>query len=359
MNFLKKNKAKNNIINKLKTIILFIALFFSFVLVAQKVVVLHSPTNGVQYFSDDNPLQSAYAAAEISGDTIYLPGGSMAQPTRYEKSLVIYGAGHHPIATTATFKTILSGTTLLSDEADGFHLEGVEISGNLFFDANESVNNVTIKRCNFNFLSVNGDRTNPAENNTFTENVIYEMHSYSIDNLTNSMFFNNIIEGRVGNARNIIFLNNTFLFSGNGINTVNYANNCVFKNNIFLQEYTYLCSGLGASTWSHNIFCNTSLTTPTLGLDPILINNYNMLRADVLINQTGAYFDYTHNYNLTPAALLNLGDDGLETGIYGGFYSWKDQSIPVNPHISSKTISSTSDTNGMIQVNINVHAQDK
>jgi hypothetical protein len=337
--------------------ILILALLFSTTLFAQKVVALHSPTNGIQYFDDDNPLQSAYTAA-IDNDTIYLPGGSMAPPSKFEKKLIIYGAGHYPDATSATFKTVISGNFNLSDEADGFHLEGVFISGNLNFDSGESINDVVIKRCKFSTLYVSGDRTNPAENNTFIENVI--TGSLNIDNLINSSFFNNIIQGGIVNARSLIFLNNLFLYNGaySDSQVIYYANNSMFKNNIFLQQNNDICEGAGASTWSHNIFC-TSTTSPQLGLDPILIDNYFMDRADVLVNQTGNSFDYSHDYHLQSGAAANLGDDGYETGIYGGYYPWKDYSIPVNPHISSKSISGTSDTNGMIQVDINVHAQNR
>ena len=343
---------------KLKLFLFTLSMLFGISVFAQKVVALHSLTNGIQYFTDDNPLQSAYAAAEVVGDTIYLPGGSMTPPTKFEKSIVIYGAGHYPNATDATFKTILSGNITLSDEADGLHLEGVKFMS-LIFDTNEAVNNVTIKRCSFDNIYIYGDRTNPAENNTFIENVING--GAWMENLINSTFANNIIKGGINRAINMVFLNNLFLYSypsNNGYQVLGYANNSMFKNNIFLQENNNICEGNGASTWSHNIFC-TNVTSPVLGLDPILIDNYFMTRADVLINQTGGIFDYSHDYHLTPAALLNLGDDGLETGVYGGFYEWKDFSIPVNPHISSKTISQTSDANGMIQVNINVHAQDR
>jgi len=346
---------------KTKLTLFLIALIFSFSIHAQKVVALHSPVNGIQYFSGDNPLQDAYAAAEVAGDTIYLPGGSMYPPTKFEKQLVIYGAGHYEDGTTATFKTIISGGVNLSEEASGFYLEGVRISGAVRFDTNQSVNDVTIKRCKIESWGIraDGDRTHPAENNTFTENIISGL-GY-IDNLTNSMFFNNIIEGRITSVRNLIFLNNVMLYSYEYYNVMDYANNCMFKNNIFLKENNKISGGAGSSTWSHNIFCNTSGTTPNLGTDPILIDNYMLTRATVLINQSGASFDYAHDYHLQAGAGLPdyPGDDGYETGIYGGFYPWKDYSIPVNPHISSKNISPTSDENGNIQIDINVHAQDR
>ncbi len=347
---------------KTKFTLLVLAICFSSTNYAQKIVALHSPTNGVQYFNDDYSFQTAYTAAVV-GDTIYLPGGTNIPPARFEKQLTIFGAGYHPDATTATYPTKISGNFTLSDEADGFYLEGVEITGSLVYDSNESVNDVTIKRCKINSsLSMPGDRTNPAENNNFIENII---PSLGVDNLINSMFFNNIIE-RTGYLRNLVFLNNIFLYSTTSSSTyevIYYANNCMFKNNVFLQENGNICEGLGTSTWANNIFChpNNASTSPTgLGTDPTIgeDGNYYVVRADVLVNQTGTAFSYDHDYHLQDAT-INLGDDGSENGIYGGFYPWKDYSIPINPHISSKSISPTTDTNGMIQVDINVHAQDE
>jgi len=329
---------------------------------AQKVVALHSPTNGVQYFNDDYSFQTAYTAA-IAGDTIYLPGGTNIPPAKFEKQLTIFGAGYHPDATDATYPTKISGNVTLSEEADGFYLEGVEITGQLLYDNNESINDVTIKRCKMVSLYIGGDRTNPSENNNFIENVIPNI---TADNLLNSMFLNNILI-KTGFLRSLVFLNNIFLYSypsNNSYEVIYYANNCMFKNNVFLQENGNICEGLGTSTWANNIFChpNQVADPPSgLGTDPTIgaEGNYYMLRADVLVNQTGSTFSYDHDYHLQATAALNLGDDGLETGIYGGFYPWKEFSIPINPHISSKTISPTTDINGMIQVDINVHAQDE
>ncbi len=344
---------------KTKILALFLVLFTFSSLKAQKIVALHSAT-GVQFFSDDNPLQSAYAAA-VDNDTIYLPGGSFAPPARFEKKLRIYGAGHYPSATTATYKTKISGNFVLSDEADGFYLEGVEITGSLNFDNNESINDVTIKRCRLNNINIPGDRTQASENCIFQENVI---HGMDLNNLINSSFFNNIIEDRINAARNLTFLNNLFLDSNYYHPVFDYANSSMIKNNIFLHEsttYGGITNGSGQSTYSHNIVCFTfdPNNTSAFGTDPILDSNYSMTRADVLVNQSGGNFDYTHDYHLTTAAQANLGDDGTQVGIYGGFYPWKDASIPSNPHISSKNISNTTSATGTIHIDINVHAQDR
>lgn len=347
------------------TFLMLTAFLFSISIQAQKVVALHSPTNGVQYFNSDTAFQEAYDAA-ISGDTIYLPGGTHFPPSVFEKQLTIFGTGHYPDATTATFATKISGNITLSDEADGFYLEGVNITGNFILQSNESINNITVKRCKWGLLYSEGDATNECVNNMFIENVISCI--FDVRNMRSSTFLNNIIEGNDGYraiyqyVTDLSFLNNLFLYSD--VTSTIYppiasgAGNCLFKNNIFLQELSTICGGNGSSTWINNIFCTTNVTEPTLGLDPTTVDNYIMDRASVLVNQTGDTFSYDDDFHLQSAAAANLGDDGTETGIYGGFYPWKDSSIPINPHIVSKTISGASDASGNIQIDINVQAQD-
>ncbi len=212
---------------KTKLSILFIAILFTTTNYAQKVVALHSETNGVQYFNDDYSFQTAYSTA-VAGDTIYLPGGTNIPPAKFEKKLTIYGAGHYPSATVATYPTKISGNFTLSDEADGFYLEGVEITGTLSFDADESINDVTIKRCKMASLSIGGNLTNPSENNSFIENIIPNI---TADNLTNSTFSNNILQ-YTGSLRNLVFLNNIFTYSCDWYDyVIYYANNCMFKKN--------------------------------------------------------------------------------------------------------------------------------
>jgi len=345
---------------KTKISLLIIAVLFGINTQAQKIVALHTAT-GVQFFSDDNPLQSAYTAA-TDNDTIYLPGGSFAPPAKFEKKLRIIGVGHYPSATTATFPTIISGNINLSDEADGFYLEGVKITRSIVFDSNESINNVVIKRClidyNYGGISINGDRTNPSENCIFQENIF---HGIDARNLLNSTLFNNIIEDRINEARSLTILNNIFLYSYYRYPAIGYANGCMIKNNVFLKDTRNdIVGGAGQSTYSHNIFAYTGTSDLGLGTDPITDNNYTMTRADILVNQTGGDFDYTNDYHLTATAQANPGDDGTDCGIYGGFYPWKDESIPGTPHISSKNISNTTDNaTGTIHIDINVHAQDR
>ncbi len=341
---------------KTKITFILLALLNTHLFFGQITVALHSPANGVQFFSDDHPLQSAYTAA-VDNDTIYLPGGSMLPPAKFEKKLVIYGAGHYPSATTATRKTYIQGDVNLSDEADGFHLEGVEISGSIRFDDNEPINNVVIKRCKMNDININGDMTTPSESVLLIENVF---RSGDFRNLTNSIVYNNIITGTINRALNLTFLNNIFLYNGyRSYYVIGYASNALFKNNIFIKHYydNRICDGAGASTWSNNAFVAAS---PTLGTNSTTSNNYYSVVMSALFNTAPVddTFDYANDYSLQNPASYP-GDDGTQIGIYGGFHPWKGGSVPVNPHISSVNISATSNSSGQLHIDINVHAQDQ
>jgi len=335
---------------------LFLLATFIYVSVnAQRIVALHSATNGTQFFNDNDPFESAYNAA-VTGDTIYLPGGTMPAGFIINKKLYIYGAGHYPSATTATQPTILDGNVTFNNNASNSRLEGVNIDGDIRFYTNGIINNITIKRCKFDQLTATGSSTNHCQNNVFIENVI--QRTSDVSNLRNSDFYNNIIS-QCYSLYDLNFINNIFLYSNTNYytNVITSANNCLFKNNIFVQETDKVCGGTGSSTWSHNIFCSTS-GSAELGDSPTLINNYYMNRADVFILQSGIVFDYSHDYHLQATAAANLGDDGTQTGVYGGYYPWKTESVPVIPHITSQNISNNSDASGNIHINVNVEAQD-
>ncbi len=339
---------------KLRILLSLVSIFFTGIMNAQIVVALHSPTNGVQYFSDDKPFQTAYEAA-VDNDTIYLPGGSFAPPTYIEKKLVIYGVGHYESASSATRITTISGNMYLADGASGTHLEGLLITSSLRFKDNQSINNVVVKRCNIKqTIYIKGSLTTPSESVVFIENVLPGL---DISNLKNSIFYNNIVQGTINRSVNITFLNNIFLYNNYGY-VFGYASNSLFKNNIFIRTYLSerICSGAGASTWSYNFFTNAN---PTLGANSTSTNNYQMVLADIFVNQNGTSFSYDDDYHLQADAATKLGDDGKEVGIYGGFHPWKEESIPVIPHISSSNINSTSTEDGKLHIDITVKAQDR
>ncbi|MDO9153472.1 MAG: hypothetical protein Q7U47_07165 [Paludibacter sp.] len=343
---------------KTKISILAMSLIAATTVFAQTKVALHS--NGtVTIFSTANPLIAAYDAA-ITNDTIYVPGGVFSTPPNFNKKITIFGAGHFPAATMATMPTNFNGSVVLKENADGFHLQGVNIIGNLIFADNEKLDDVEIKRCRIQGEThFSGPGTNRGENNYFTENIFVGGFN-NASNLINSFFVSNIFQSRINAAcTQLNFFNNVFLISvndGSGFFAAG-AFSSIFKNNVFADAgytHSHVYIGVGTNTFTHNIFTHT---TPYLGVNPVLINNNYVARADIFVNQTGNVFDYTHDYRLQPATAALLGSDGLQRGLYGGPFPFKDFSIPVNPHIISKTIAPQTNNNGELNIQIQVGAQ--
>jgi len=344
---------------KSKLLLVVFVLFSMGVFSQMRIVALHNPVNGVQYFAesqtDFQPFLNAYAAA-VDGDTIYVSGGNHNVPPLFDKSLTIYGAGHYPSATTETQRTQFNSSITFGDNADGFHLEGIYVNGAIYFNDVPTLD-IVIKRCNIeSSVYSSGTSGNYGTNCVFNENII--KGSLDLNNLRSCQFVSNMIFGTISNATNHIFLNNNFMaYQLGGWDdgwTIYYANGCVFNNNIFVRSRDYVCQN-GTNVWNNNIFH----INPTLGLNPIVTNSIIMDPTLVFLSYTAnTNFSYTQDYHLTATALTHLGTDGSQRGIYGGTASFKDEAIPVNPHISSAVISPES-TAGQINVNIQVQAQSR
>ena len=326
--------------------------FFLLAIVAfsqQKVALHHNGTTTV--FGGSNPFNDAYTAA-VSNDTIYLPGGNLPYPSYINKSLVIIGAGHYPATTVATNRTVLNGSLTIGENADNLHLEGIELTQTLSFNANHKVDGVVIKRCRINIIGYGGDGSTPCVNNTIRECVI---NSY-IDfiNAKSVLFSNNIIGGTINNGSELGISNNIFLHNTYSYVFSNVDNSSISNNIIFQQSYgmTYIHANCELSTFSNNIFN---------GIPPVesntFVNNHNsVVIAGLFVNQTGNIFDYTHDYHLLNPTTY-LGTDGSQVGIYGGLFPYKDSALPVNPNIVSKTIAPQTNTSGELNFQIQVKAQ--
>lgn len=326
---------------------------------AQKVVAVHG-ASGVQVFSGADPFVDAYNAS-VDGDTLYLPGGSMSVPTSFSKSLTIYGAGYHPDSTMATLKTALIGTININAGSDNLSFEGIDFLGLLTAPSNETFSFVNFKRCYFN-SSVNfpGTAMN-ITNLSFVECVFIEYMEPR--NLTNSAFHNCIIENKIRYSYGNIFSNSIFLNNGTSSSSP-VLRNCDFntlQNNVFISAGADIMSTYSTYTSQGNMFYNNLMVTasPVYGTSAITNNNYlGVPQNDIFINQTGNNFNFAHDYNLQSPSVY-LGNDGDEVGIYGGLSPFKAGAIPINPHIQSKNISNQTNTNGELQIEITVEAQNE
>jgi hypothetical protein len=331
---------------------LVIAIATSITMNAQTIA-LHSST-GVQIIKGTTALATAYTAAQ-SGDTLYISGGSFTPPATFDKKLTIFGAGHYVDSTLATGKTFINGNVTLTNNADLFYLEGVEITGIFTITTNHSVNNVIIKRCKINgAFNALGDLSNPTSNLSLIGNVL--VSRLNLENIQNAIISNNIISNTFQGSNGNLISNNIIMgyIWGSSMDYLFYGSNNTLNNNIILWEgYNANVNGSG-NTFNNNLYVEP---TPNYGTTATSMGNYTgILQANIFVNQTGTAFNYMHDYNLQDPTTY-LGTDGSQVGIYGGTFPYKEGAVPFNPHIQVKNIAPTTDSNGNLQIQIQVEAQ--
>lgn len=332
-----------------KTILASVLVLFAIQLVAQQRVALHS--NGTTtIFGGATPFVSAYDAAQ-PGDTLYLPGNSLTVPPVINKQLTIYGAGHYPDSTQATNKTLLSSALTISENADSLFLEGVEVIGGISFTTNHKVDYVVISRSKFDFLTYGGSQATPCEYNTIKECVIDD-HVY-LDNAQSCLVTNSIIKGRIHNGNNNAISNNILQYDASYYYyTLNNVDNTTISNNIFLKANASVHSSCQSSTFSNNVFSGEFSAGANLFID----NYFNVDLTGMFVDMGSNLFDYAYDYHLTDPGSFP-GTDNTQVGVYGGFFPYKTSSVPSNPHISYKNISSSTNASGLLDVEIHVQAQ--
>ncbi|MFO7878681.1 MAG: hypothetical protein R6V52_01415 [Bacteroidales bacterium] len=340
-----------------KIILASIALLFASFAMAQSVIVLHS-TDTTAVFTGNTAFADAYALAE-NGDTLYLSGGGFTAPTGFEKGLKIFGAGIHPDSTAATYITQISGIVDIKDGADGLYFEGIQFAHNINENYLHVVNDVSFVRCKFNSNVDFGNGGTPStlrENYAFIQSVF--VNRLDLEGVTNSLITNCIFNERLYYSSSNSIKNSSFLYSPSSASydIITNSNTNVISNCIFHSASPYLIDG--ASNTVQN--CVTQHATPGFGSTPIDVNNYKEIDlSTVFISLPTEPFSFDDNYHLTSSAETTyLGDDGTQVGVYGGLFPLKEGFVPQNPHISTKTISSGTDSNGFLHVDVEVNAQD-
>jgi len=320
---------------------------------AQKRVILESGST-TTVFGGTSPFVDAYNAA-VDGDVIYLPGGSFVPPAPIAKSLKIYGVGHHPDYTDATDKTYITSALTLVDGADGLQLEGLEVNGVIFFTDNNAIDNVTISRCKFYQLNINGNRTTPSNNTTIRESI--SISTIGLSNSVGATFTNCIFQSSLSNGSNAYISNNLFLLDGATTTEVfQNMDNSTVRNSIFLKGNSGIQENCDATTFENNVFT----IAPTAG-NSSFVNSYIVSDlSSFFVNRSGNVFDYTHDYTLSGDNATNYtGTDATQVGIYGGLFPFKTNLIPSNPHISAQSIATSTDESGNLSISITVEAQNE
>lgn len=339
----------------MKKIILLLFLAKVYFLSSQGIIALHHNGN-TQIFNGTNAFSQAYTAAQ-NGDTMYLSGGFF-YPVNINKRLVIFGAGHHPDSTLATGQTIIQGAIYIDPDADSLYLEGLYINGNIAHSQSDAkIDYLTIRRCAFNSIYIQGNRTNPSLYNLIEQNVIRGEADFS--NTSQLIFRNNIFQIRLHNAYNALITNNIFLrspyWTWNGGVPIFNTDNSLIQNNIFFSEEVGV---IFLDCENNQILNNLFITTPNYTSNFNSGNYHDYVQSNIFLYCPSNTFNYSYDYHLQNPSTL-LGTDNTQIGIYGGSAPWKEGAVPKIPHIIMKNIASQTDSNGLLNIQIKVGAQNE
>ncbi len=322
---------------------------------AQPIAALHQ-SGQTTYFSGIDAFVNAYNSA-TDGATIYLSGGSFLVPDTIAKSITVFGAGHHPEFTGATGQSKLTENVLLAAGASNTYFEGLYLTGKLSFVHGNRIDDVVVRRCRIDGQIDYGStasRPDFPSNTLFTECVLaYRGGGHSFGTSRNVIITNSILF-----ATNLAYFNYGILeyslFLNTGGQVLSVANHSVVRNCVLAAASAY--SSGGNNAFLNNVFFNVK-SMPVPGTNIFSNNYYDVGRDNFFVDQEGAVFDYTHDYHLQSPTQY-LGTDGTQVGIYGGMHPFKEGSVPMIPHVISKSISHSIDAEGKLQVEIEVSAQD-
>ena len=298
-----------------------------------------------------------------SGSTIYLPGGGfqIADNVTIKKQLTIIGIGHKPNGDNADGNTNVSGNITFDEGSSGSSVMGCYISGtvNVGYAHNgekyvpvNNVNNIIIKYCNINNLSVS--------NNTCTGTIINQNY------IRNDLSFNNS-EG---------YLTNNVLKYIKNIKGGNVSNN-VICGSVHIRSYDYVIIAEN-STIKFNVILNPL----NLCISPEYNANhvYNCSDCQIFGNMIRGVNDNSdeqpinvgdtdwkevfEDYNggkISPASKFKFTEKYQEysnIGIYGGNTKFSDSGMAPVPFIEAKDIPDKTDAEGKLNIKIRVKASE-
>ncbi|MDT8308128.1 MAG: hypothetical protein RQ866_01265 [Bacteroidales bacterium] len=300
------------------------------------------------------------------GDTIYLPGGIINLYGNWiiDKEVHIFGVGFFPDSSLATGITNIPNYHIYFVKgSSNSSIEGIYTANTINIGYNsstmaDSVDNITIKRCRINQITLGYSTYSQAANINILHSIIN-----TID-FRNAIFVNiekNIINGRITNINGNVLLKNNIFFWNDDVGysqppLTSNVQNVLFKNNIFLDNES---PGTNYCTFSNNIFAHSTPSAGTNLFDAtnIFVNNVDSIKFVSYDNITLKDYTFMDDIHLQPTSpAKNIGDDGTDAGIYGTAIPVKEGWVPITPHVQLFNIAPNS-INGKLPVEVKVKAQ--
>lgn len=317
-------------------IIITIFTCFIYSLKAQKLFSVNH--QGVSSFFQTLP--EAYAAS-VDGDTIYIPGGTFGGLSMF-KSLALIGVGHDPDSTPATGYSELAYLEI-GYNAHNSLITGLKFTNNFSVYGNNN-NNVKISRC-----FVPNGITFSANSSFWTISESYLGNSYNYGYTLNNFILTNNVIVYWGTQLNQSEISHNIFPSGNSGFS---ANQSLIKSNVFDPVSGIQCDNCH---WVNNLNNGVNGLNGTNGntgsgnyLDDIPLES---VFADFNTNNSF----YQNDYHIVNTNYVDI--DNSPIGLYGGFYPWKEGSLPFNPHIQSKIVAPTVNAQGNLNVQVQAAAQ--
>lgn len=315
-------------------------------------------SDNTKVFYGASAARDAYTAAE-EGATIILSEGEFENLNIEGKMVKIYGAGMNDDLESGSKKTSLNiyiGTGWYYDEygkgysayPKNMHIEGLYCDDiHVAKDISETpaiLEGLTIKKCHIG----------PIGNRSIYYKLNIEPETSQLN--IRQCFINQV---ELWGWNNDVSINNCYienLDSRSSITTHNLIDHCILKsvggygyytNNIFLDD------DLPADSEAYN-----NIFTYTNGIPSTSVgeNNWTNIAVNGIFTDEDGEYDVDRKFTLKFPKLY-VGTDGTEVGINGGVTPWNP--IPSIPRIVSSEIDNRTDTDGIINVNITVEAQNR
>lgn len=308
---------------------LFLAIMATVELYAQQISVVSTGGSTSLY----QTLKDAIEGAD-DGSVIYLPGGGfpIADSVKITKKLTIVGIGHKIKTENVDGYTTISGNLFFNQGSDRSALLGVYVSGNVYIGNDAKVDDVLVRYCNMNDVSV----YNNCIGTTIDQNYI---RGAAYFNGCSGTFSHNIT--RYVREINDGFISNNILTSGyyyyGTKEAINGSRNSI-TNNIIIHDIALS----GADCFASGNMCKVDFGDDCINIGDADWNDVFQKYGSI---SPSSNFHFSENYS----------EYESKVGIYAGGSDFDKQLAPV-PYIVAKRVDTETDASGKLNVKIRVKA---